>query len=971
VALFSAAPRITHAFVMKPLKTFFAVLLCLLMLLPPSFAQFPPPPATATVAFDFRQYGPYASDLASPWTTLGYEIGTFHTNYANFERLLREYAARSERLRVFERGQTEEHRTLYTLVISAPKNLARLEAIKADAAKLADPRQLSDAAAEQLIQNMPVIVWLSYSIHGNESAAFEAMIEVLYTLVASQHPTITDLLDQTVVLINPCQNPDGHERFVTWYNAVGIGRPEPFAIEHREPWSIYGRLNHYLFDLNRDLVIASQVESQSAIQAFLEWHPQVCADHHGQTVNYFFPPAALPINPNLDRGQVDKWLEIFGRGNAAAFDRHGWQYYVRDVFDLFYPGYWDSWSSLNGATGMTYETDGGGWKGLNWRRDDESILTLREGIARHFTASLATLQTAAAHRVERLRDYRAFFVRTIAEGRQGPLQCVVFPPEGDEGRRQRLVQVLLHQGIEVQRAKAPFALKAVHDYYGGVQPVREFPAGTLIVTFDQPRGRIAKALLEPDTKQDRAFIERQLEKARRNARRGPNAPKEETEFYDITAWSLPLALDVPAYWAGSRPTVETTPMMSVMPSTPPLPPPAKTAYVFAYTSDAAAKLALRLLQEGYRLATAVRPLRAGERTYPRGSFILRVERNPETLHTRLPILASECGVEVHAVNSAYTDSGPTGVGSEGVYTLRPPRIAVIAQEGVSQTSYGALWFMLSKDIGMEFTPITVETFLDLRLGEFNVLVLPDGSPEAYRRAFGKEGVERLKLWCREGGTLICIGGAAAFAAHKDVDLTSARLVGEEGDAEKDGSASAPSDKPGAASERATGTPDNTGAATRYREEGRKKNVAKERQKPVEPTAGTASAASDAELGKEPLPLPGAIFRAVVNREHFLTFGHEQAELPVLLTQRFLRPSKTGTNVLTIENPKPLSGFVWEGNTERFVRQTVAVVEEQVGAGHVILFVDDPHYRGIWHAQRRLFLNGLIFGPTITFSTSLR
>jgi len=412
-------------------------------------------------------------------------------------------------------------------------------------------------------------------------------------------------------------------------------------------------------------------------------------------------------------------------------------------------------------------------------------------------------------------------------------------------------------------------------------------------------------------------------------------------------------------------------MMSVMPSTPPLPPPAKTAYVFAYTSDAAAKLALRLLQEGYRLATAVRPLRAGERTYPRGSFILRVERNPETLHTRLPILASECGVEVHAVNSAYTDSGPTGVGSEGVYTLRPPRIAVIAQEGVSQTSYGALWFMLSKDIGMEFTPITVETFLDLRLGEFNVLVLPDGSPEAYRRAFGKEGVERLKLWCREGGTLICIGGAAAFAAHKDVDLTSARLVGEEGDAEKDGSASAPSDKPGAASERATGTPDNTGAATRYREEGRKKNVAKERQKPVEPTAGTASAASDAELGKEPLPLPGAIFRAVVNREHFLTFGHEQAELPVLLTQRFLRPSKTGTNVLTIENPKPLSGFVWEGNTERFVRQTVAVVEEQVGAGHVILFVDDPHYRGIWHAQRRLFLNGLIFGPTITFSTSLR
>ncbi|MFQ3582107.1 MAG: M14 family zinc carboxypeptidase [Chloracidobacterium sp.] len=960
---------------MKPLKTPLVALFCLIFLLmplPPSFAQLPPAPVTSAVDFDFRQFGPHSPDFVSPWTTFGYDIGDFHTNYANFERVVRDYAAKSDRLRVFERGRTSEHRTLYTLVVSAPKNIARLDAIKANAAKLADPRQLSDAAAESLTQDLPIIVWLAYSIHGNESAGFEAMIQVLYDLVASQNPMIRDLLDQVVVVINPCQNPDGHERFVTWYNAVGIGRPEPFAIEHREPWSIYGRLNHYLFDLNRDLLVASQVESQSAMQAFLEWHPQVCADHHGQTVNYFFPPAALPINPNLDRGQSDKWLDIFGRGNAAAFDRYGWQYYVRDVFDLFYPGYWDSWSSLNGATGMTYETDGGGWKGLNWRRDDETILTLRDGIARHVTASFATLQTAAANRVARLRDYRAFFVQSIAEGKQGPLQCVVFPPEGDPTRRKRLVQTLLYHGVEVQTATAAFTLKAVHDYAGRVQPTRDFPPGTLIVSLDQPRGRLAKSLLEPDTKQDRAFIERQLEKVRRNANRGANAPKEETEFYDITAWSLPLALDVPAYWSGSRPAVSATPVASVVVSPPQSPAPAKTAYVFAYDSDAAAKLALQLLQEGYRLATAVRPLRAGERTYPRGSFVLRVERNPETLHTRLAALAAACGVEVQAVNSAYTDTGITGVGSEGIYTLRPPRVAVIAQEGVSQTSYGALWFMLANDIGMEFTPITVDTFLDLRLGEFNVLILPDGSPGAYRRAFGKEGLERLKLWCQEGGTLICLGGAAAFASHKETDLTSARLIDADDEAGKDGQTASAGEKTPDKKTSDTGSTDEpTGAAARYGEPSRKKSSPKDEKKSAEVGSGAEQAPTDTALSAAPLPLPGAIFRAVVNREHFLTFSHEQAEMPVLLSQRFFRPSKTGTNVLTIENPIPLAGFIWKGNTERFVRNTAPVIEEQLGAGHVILFADDPHYRAIWQAQRRIFLNGLIFGPTITFSTGLR
>jgi hypothetical protein len=921
-----------------------AALLLTLSLFPsPAAAQTvtPAAPPNSTRPFDFYARGPYRADLPRPSAILGYEPGEFHTNYANFERVLREYEGKTDRLKVFERGKTPEYRPMYLLAISAPENMAKLETIKTNVAKLADPRKLpSEAEATSVIAETPIVVWLSYSIHGNESAAFEAAIHVLYTLLASEDPKILDLLKKTVVLINPAQNPDGHERFATWYNAVGIGRPEPYAYEHSEPWSIYGRLNHYLFDLNRDMLVASQVESQSAMKAFLEWHPQVSADHHGQTANYFFPPAALPINPNINRQNAEKWLDVFGRGNAAAFDQYGWQYYVRDVFDLFYPGYWDSWPSLNGATGMTYETDGGGWKGLNWRRDDESILTLRDGIARHVTASLATVETAAANREARLRDYRRFYQEAMDEGAKGKIRQFIIAPDGDPGRIAQLIAILVRNGVEVRRATTKFTVKNAHDYFGGVRPTREFPAGSYVVSLNQPQGRLIRAFLEPDTKQDPEFVARQLEKIARNEGRGENAPREDSEFYDITAWTLPLTFGVDGYWSEEAANVAgTLERLETLAAGSPTAPPSRatTAYVFSPDTEAADKLALRLLQEGYKVATAIRPLRAGGKDYARGALIVRVERNPEGLHQRIASLAVQLGVKVDAVNSAYADMGITGVGSEAVVTLKSPRVAMIADDAVSQTSYGALWYALARDFDVEFTPITIDTFKGIKMSEYNVLILPDGGPGAYKRMFGKDGIERLKAWCNDGGTLICIAGAAAFAADKDVDLTSARLVGSD-----EAPPAAPPADPKA-------KPDATPA--------KKKD----------------GAAADAKPPTKPLFVPGAIMRAAVNREHFLTFGFERPETPVLVnSDRFYNASKTGTNVLTVATEKPrLSGFVWPNNTEPLVAGTSWLIEEPTGGGHVVVFAAEPNFRYIWHSTTRMFLNSLIYAPTITFSTGLK
>jgi hypothetical protein len=378
---------------------------------------------------------------------------------------------------------------------------------------------------------------------------------------------------------------------------------------------------------------------------------------------------------------------------------------------------------------------------------------------------------------------------------------------------------------------------------------------------------------------------------------------------------------------------------------------ANTAYVFAPDTDAADKLALRLLQDGYKLATAVRPLRAGGKNYPRGTFILRVERNPDSLHERLGQLAPQYGVTVDPVNTAFADTGITGVGSEAIVTLRAPKIAVIADDPVSQTSYGSLWFTLTRDFDIDFTPISIETFKGIRMSEYNVLILPDGSAGAYRRSFGKEGVEKLKTWCAEGGTLICFGGAMAFAANKDVDLTSSRPV--EGDADAVPSTPAPDATP--AEVKPEAKPDT------------KKGKEKDPAPAPEPKKETGKLSA-----KRPISIPGAIFRAKTDLEHFLTFGYERPELAVaVFGDNFYKPSKTGTNVLTIENGTAISGFTWDGNTEPLVRNTVWLIEEPIGGGHAILFSADPLYRSIWQAPKRMLYNSLIFAPTITFTTGIK
>jgi hypothetical protein len=403
---------------------------------------------------------------------------------------------------------------------------------------------------------------------------------------------------------------------------------------------------------------------------------------------------------------------------------------------------------------------------------------------------------------------------------------------------------------------------------------------------------------------------------------------------------------------------------------------AQIAYVIPYESNGAASLSFRLLREGFKLAVATKPLSAGGREWPRGTVVARVSRNPETLHERIAALARETGVDVTAVGTGFPETGETGVGSETVVSLRRPKIIVAADEPVSTTGYGAMWWTFDR-MGVDFTPMTIDAIKNTKLDNYNVIILPDGSAGGYFSRFGKGGVEALRGWVERGGTLVLVKGAAVFGALKDVNFTSARLVGSDEDDQKPDASGGGEQKPAASP---TPTPtDASGANAAAQQRGRRQTQAST-STPEQAEVSSAQtekmegappdlppiASPSARPGRVPEAVPGAIMRATLDRRTPLTYGYEQGTLPVLVSSAyFFRPSKEGTNAVVFgtdaSRPLHVAGFVWP-TTEALLRGTSYVIDEPTGRGHVVLFAEDPNFRAIWRSTTRLFFNSFLFQP---------
>ena len=886
--------------------------------------------------FSFYDRGPYRPQIPRPDSILGYDVGEHHTQFAWQERVLLAIAAAArDRIRVEEIGTTTERRTQRLFIISAPENIARLDAIRADLDRLADPRTLPAGEADAIIARVPAVIWINESVHGSEAGGFEAAMNTMYQLAASEEPATVNALKNVIVVLNPSTNPDGHERFAVWYNSINVKSPNSAALEYAQPWSMAGRYNHYRFDMNRDVMTTTQREARNLLMGGMRWHPMVTIDQHGYTYSFFFPPTARPMNPNLGP-DFQKWMEIFGRANAAAFDRFGWMYFARDGFDFYAPVYWDIWPSFAGAIGMTYETDC--TFSLRWTRQDGSMCTFRAAVAKHVVSALATIEATAARKNERVRDWLKFRREAIEEGRTAPMKKVVLVPTRDPATTADLVATLIRGGIEVKRLTEPFSSARAHAYSNDAISAKRFDAGTYVVDLAQPMGRAARAALEPSSILDTIFARRTLEQFARNQRRGSNVPGEGYGFYDVTAWSLPVMFGVEAYW-----TEDAAPATGNLVRLADLTPaaagggvsgarPARSVYVFPADRNNAPALAYKLLAAGIRVGSSEQALEVGGRQFPRGSFIVRVARNDTTVHSRIEALARENGVAVFGANTAFTETTEFGAGSGSITDLQLPRIALVGEEGTNVSSYGATWYVLEQRYGIPFTPVAARWLGFGDLTQFNVIIIPDASAATLNRLLGDAGANRVKDWVRAGGTLITFGGASGWAARDNVNLTSSRFVGADAKPDSTGSAK----------------PDTSAVARRRAEE------------------DLLAVTSPGFTSGKPEGLPGSHFDIVLDRTHWLTGGFEDQRLQVLIDgSSFFTLSKEGANVGVFPKTGKLhrAGFVFPDNTERLLRNSALLIEEPTGSGHVVLFANEPLFRAWWHALDRLVLNAIVLGPS--------
>lgn len=684
---------------------------------------------------DVYTEGPYDASVPKPDTILGHAPGTGSiTTYRDQERTLLAIAAKAPaRMKMWEYGKSVEGRPLRLMAFSSAQNIARLEEIRQQHARLGHGEK---------VDTVP-IVWVNECIHGNEPASFESAMVLAYTLAASSSPRIRGILDKAVVIVNPVYNPDGHERFAVYYNSFAIGDDDPGAFEKQEPSIVHGRTNHYRFDMNRDRISLSQPETVQEVREMLRWNPQVYMDQHGQTDNYFFPPNPMSVNANTDRKRIAYWTDQFGRATGAAFDKKGWSYYTKDIFDLYYPGYLDTFTALTGAVGMTQETDGS--KYLAQQRDDGSVATLQSSMAKHFTSALAVSESAANAHVRLLEDYRLFRARAVSGESAGKFKRVVLTGAPED--LERLRGQLDRAGIRSAYASKAWTQADAHDYWakGGAAASQAFPVGSLVVEIAQELGAMAKTFFEPGSDFEPEFAKAQREK-RKTAPEGETDPGPEgTEFYDLTGWALPYAHGLAAWWCESAPPIE---MANPARAVPASPAGGATAYALRYESEGAALALADALAAGVRGRVIPKPVKVGEITYPAGTFLFLAGRNEEGWDARLIEIAKRRGVKLEPLGSSYPEMERYGPGSENTAALKPPKIAVVFGRGSEWGGASAIWYLMDRVWKLPFTAISSNR-LTGDLGDFTTIVVPNGASAS---AAGK-----LKEWVSNGGNLVVLG----------------------------------------------------------------------------------------------------------------------------------------------------------------------------------------------------------------------
>jgi hypothetical protein len=668
----------------------------------------------------------FAQQIQSPSEFLGYKLGSQFTPHARIVEYFKFVAEASKNVKLHQYGTTNEGRPLMVMFIGTEENINRLEEIRKHNLWLAGQSETNPT-----VKNMPVIVWLSYNVHGNEPSSSEASMQALFDLVDPANSRTKQWLKNTLVIIDPCLNPDGRERYVNFYRSVAgvVPDADPAAREHNEPWPS-GRINHYYYDLNRDWAWQTQKETKARVALFNQWLPQVHVDFHEQGYNspYYFAPAAEPFHKDITTWQKEFQTTI-GKNNAKYFDEHGWMYYTKEEYDLLYPSYGDTYPIYNGSIGMTYEQGGIG-AGLAITTRSGDTLRLADRIEHHLSNSLSTIETASANAEKVLNEFKKYF----DDGRTNPpgdYKAYVIKNDNQD-KIDMLGNMLNRNGI-----KYGFGVRAKSTGYNYVsQRTEEFDINEkdIVISAYQPKAVLLNVLLEPKT-----FV-------------------ADSNTYDITAWSLPFAYGLKAYGVRQAIKPERAKENNGQAVTRPNSSHAY-AYVCQWHSTYDVKFLSELLRKGIKVRNNEIAFEAGGKRFAPGSLIIaKAGNNREDFVHVVQQSAADCHRELTILTSGMVDKG-ADIGAHSIKFIHAPRVMLISGDGVSAEAMGEIWFYFEKEIGYPVTLVRYRDLQKVKWNDFDVAIFPDGW-------YDDLPTDKLQNWVHDGGKLIAMEGIIPLLSGK-------------------------------------------------------------------------------------------------------------------------------------------------------------------------------------------------------------
>ena len=942
-----------------------------------SSTQSPSPLAGLEYTTEFFPGAHYDAAVTTPESVLGFTLGSRPVTHAQIEAVIGALAATSRRCRLLEYGKTHEGRTLYYLIVGSEANLARLEALQADLAKLADPRQVSRSDGDRLAATLPAVAWMAYCIHGDEMSGSDAALAALYHLCASTDADVAFLLENLVVLVDPLMNPDGRDRFLSMLAQNRTAQPsvDDQSLLHTGFWPS-GRMNHYLFDLNRDWIFATQPETRGRIPVVNAWNPHYFMESHemGSQDTFLFMPGREAVNPNVPENVI-RWETRFAEDLAAAFDTRGWRYYTGEWNDNWYPGYSSSWAAMRGAVENLYEQASIGTDAV--RRAEGTLHSYREAVHKQLVATMTNLTTLAKNRKDVLADFVAEKRACTGGSATIPARTFAFPPSANAARQRQFLDLMMMQGFEVSTATAAFRASGT-DRLGREVATRDFPVGTLLIAARQPLGRLVQAMLEFDPRmKPQVLADERRDLLRFGASR----------IYDITGWSIPMLFDLEAYTLDGDPPGTARAQPAAPAAFPPSLADSTTtvAFVVDGADDASVAVAGRLMERGVHVRIADKPFQFNGRDYVRGSVVVTRVDNSDFAGNLSAAIRDVCAQSKASAAPVRTGWGPgdlPDLGGQHFILLEPPRIAILGREPIGPYGFGQAWYVIDRVLGLRATYVDAHELGSADLRRYNVLVIPNGGATVVASK-----MEALRTWITAGGTLIANGGsAAAFAKEKD-GIGATRLL-----------------------------PDVLGKLGDYQQaivrewEGRRATLDTQGAWSFTPPPAVVypwligeagSKASEEELKRQDawcsLFMPsGAILAGRADDRSWLTGGcanyvpliytggnvlmappSVQAPVRLGVFNPATAPAKKAAKKAddkdgetapgwTIAPPEHelrlrMSGLLWPEAANRLANAAY-MTREGIGSGQLILFASEPNFRAAALGTMRIFANAVVYGP---------